>query len=88
MARTTDPILIRSQRRRMVDAAMDAYVEWREECVRVWEAYDGWQSAERGDAPLAFPVYLAALDREQRASEIYAGLIRRLDRLISATHER
>jgi hypothetical protein len=65
----------------MIDEAMDAYVEWREECARVWDAYHRWLSAVRADAALAFPAYLAALDREERASEVYAGLISRLDHL-------
>jgi hypothetical protein len=54
---------------------MDAYVDWRQECMRVWEAYERWLSAARADAGLAFPAYLAALDREERASEVYARLI-------------
>jgi hypothetical protein len=65
----------------MIDEAMDAYVEWREECARVWDAYHRWLSAVRADAALAFPAYLAALDREERASEVYASLIGRLDHL-------
>jgi hypothetical protein len=61
---------------------MDAYVDWREESVRVWDAYDRWLSAAGSDAVLAFPAYVAALDREERASEVYAGLISRLDRVV------
>jgi hypothetical protein len=63
----------------MVDEAMDAYVEWREECVRVWEAYQGWLDSARVDGALASLGYEAALDREQRASEVYAELIARLE---------
>lgn len=77
-----NPITISSQRRRMVDDAMDAYVEWREECARVWDAYQRWLGAVRADAALAFPAYVAALDREELASEVYAGLISRLDHLV------
>jgi predicted ABC-type transport system involved in lysophospholipase L1 biosynthesis ATPase subunit len=73
--------MIGSQRGRMTDEAMEAYVEWREECARVWDAYDRWLGAVRADAALAFPAYLAALDREERASEVYAGLVSRLDHL-------
>jgi hypothetical protein len=71
--------MISSLRRRMVDEAMDAYVDWREESAHVWEAYHRWLSAGRTDAALAFRAYAAALDREERASEVYAGLISRLD---------
>jgi hypothetical protein len=69
----------------MVDEAMDGYVEWREECARVWDAYHRWLSAVRADAALASRAYLAALDREERAAEVYAGLISRLDRLVAAS---
>jgi hypothetical protein len=71
----------------MVDEALDAYVDWREECIRVWDAYDHWLSASRVDAPFAFPAYVAALDREERASEVYAGVISRLDPLVSTLSE-
>jgi len=67
----------------MIDEAMDAYVEWREECIRVRDAYQLWLSAARADAQLAFPAYVAALDREERASEVYAGLIMRLYPLVT-----
>jgi hypothetical protein len=73
--------MISSLRKRMIDEAMDAYVEWREECIRVWDADRLWLSAERADAALAFRAYVAALDREERASEVYADLISRLGHL-------
>ena len=72
----------------MIDEAMDAYVEWREECARVWDAYEGWLSALKQDAALAFQAYVAALDGEERASEVYAGLISRLDRLVATSRHR
>jgi hypothetical protein len=67
----------------MVDETMDAYVDWREECAHVWEAYRRWLSAAGADAVLAFRAYGAALDREERASEVYAELIGRLGALIA-----
>ena len=82
-----DPIAIGSLRRRMVDEAMDAYVDWREECVRVSDAYDRWLSAVRADTGLAFRAYTAALDREERASQVYAELIRRLELLLGAARQ-
>ena len=57
---------------RRADEAMDAYVDWREERAGVWDAYARWESAGHGDAPFAFSAYLAALDREERASCVYA----------------
>jgi hypothetical protein len=62
----------------MVDETIDAYVDWREECTHVWDASRRWESAVGADAALAFRAYGAALDREERASEVYADLIGRL----------
>jgi hypothetical protein len=59
----------------LVDAAVDAYVDWREECVSVQAAYDRWTHAPNPDARSAFVAYCAALDREERASETYAALM-------------
>ena len=62
-----------------VDAAMDAYVDWREACAGVRDAYRGWDTAAREDSGSALRTYLAALDREERASQIYARLIRMIE---------
>jgi hypothetical protein len=70
------------QRRRLVDAAIDAYVDWREERGAVWDAYGSWKAAPSADCALAFGAYAAALDREERASEVYARLIRRVGDLV------
>jgi hypothetical protein len=69
----------------MVDETMDAYVAWREECARVWDAYRRSLSTVRSDAAKAFPAYVAALDREERASEVYAELITRLNHVVGST---
>jgi hypothetical protein len=63
----------------MVDEAINGYVDWREECARVSEAYERWRDAVRADTALAFGAYLAALEREVRASDVYADLISRLE---------
>ena len=55
---------------------MDAYLDWREECIYVSDSYRRWVAAEGTDAALAFSAHAAALDREQRAAEVYAGLMR------------
>jgi hypothetical protein len=70
-----------SLQKRRVDAAMDAYVDWREACAAVRDAYRGWDIAAREDAGFAFVAYLATLDREERASRRYARLITGFDRL-------
>ena len=60
---------------RLLDEAVDAYVDWREECAGVWSAYGRWLRATVVDAPLAFSAYRAAVDREECASHVYAALM-------------
>ena len=64
--------------KRLVDEAMDAYVDWREERASVRDAYLRWVGADLADSPLAFSAYRAALDREERAADVYAELMTRL----------
>jgi hypothetical protein len=61
--------------KQLVDAATDAYVDWREECAGVWDAYERWTHALDIDAAGAFAAYRAALDREESASHAYADLL-------------
>ena len=60
-----------------VDELMDAYLEWCEESGAVAFAYRRWSSAPTEDAAGAFAAYVAALDREERASAEYARLFMR-----------
>jgi hypothetical protein len=69
-------------RRRMVDAVLDAYVDWCDECRAVWDAYRVWASAPVAEDGFAFVAYSTALDREQCAAEIYAEQIRRVGGLL------
>ena len=62
----------------LADALVDLYVEWREECSSVQSAYEGWHRAPRDDNAAAFAAYNAALDREERASNVYAALVERV----------
>jgi hypothetical protein len=62
----------------VVDAAVEAYVHWREECADAGHAYLRWESAVKGDRVLAFAAYTAALDREETAASFYAAAMRRL----------
>ena len=57
-------------RSELVDELMDAYVDWREECNALRDAYDRWSTASPDERSLAFVAYSAALDRE--ASAVYA----------------
>jgi hypothetical protein len=64
--------------KQLVDEAIEAYVDWREECAGVWDAYERWARAPRIDAAGAFSAYRAALDREECASHTYADLVARI----------
>jgi hypothetical protein len=66
---------------RLVDRMIAAYVEWREACLGVHDAYRSWASTTGPGARVAFCRYVAALDAEERASEAYAGLVRRVGHL-------
>jgi hypothetical protein len=66
---------------RLVDEMISAYVDWHEACLVVHDAYDSWASATGPRARVAFRRYIAALDAEERASEVYAGLVRRVGQL-------
>ena len=82
MERPTSWLPVRRPRRKasffesaLVDAAVDSYVDWREESAAVRHAYGGWAAAERRERPRAFAAYIAALDREERASTRYAHVL-------------
>ena len=59
------PIRTDQVRDRRVDAAIDSYVDWREQSGTTTAAYEGWTGAPSSQRPLAFAAYQAALDREQ-----------------------
>jgi hypothetical protein len=58
-----------------------AYVDWRETCLVVQDRYHSWASATGPRARVAFWRYVAALDAEEYASEIYADLVRQVGHL-------
>jgi hypothetical protein len=64
--------MAREVRPQLLDAMIDSYVDWREECRALVEAYELWESGSSGDREIAFAAYRAALDREQQASLVYA----------------
>ena len=74
--------------KRLVDGLMEAYVSWREACLQVSDAYDSWASGTGPGATSAFRRYTAALDDEECAAEVYAGLVRRVGRLAVSSHDR
>ena len=68
--------------KQIVDDAVISYVEWREECMEVWNAYSRWASAPPQDVHGAHTAYRAALDREEAAANEYAGLMKRVGHLV------
>lgn len=60
-----------------LDDVIDAYADWREQSRSVWDAYQRWLYADAHDEGLRFAAYLAQLDQEQRASDVYAATIER-----------
>jgi hypothetical protein len=69
-------------RERLVDQLLEAYVDWREACARVDDAYRFWVGESGGRGRVAFGSYVAALDAEERSAEVYAVLVRRADALV------
>ena len=73
--------------RRLVDRLMEAYVSWREACLRVSDAYGSWASETGLEATSAYGRCMAALDQEEKAAEVYARLTRRAAQLVSSTRD-
>jgi hypothetical protein len=59
----------------IIDAMMDGYVSWREECAAVEKAYRDWLGARPEDRAAAFATYSDALDREEYAAAEYQRLV-------------
>jgi hypothetical protein len=70
-----------ARRRALVDAALAAYAQWREECEAVRTAYRTWTAARACAGNIAFDAYQAALDREESAARTYARRMRRAGHL-------
>jgi hypothetical protein len=69
------------RRKRLVDELVEAYVNWRETCARVNDAYRSWSSETAPGDRVTFGFYMAALDAEEQAAEVYAGLVRGVEKL-------
>jgi hypothetical protein len=63
------------RRSSLVDAMMDRYVDWREESDGVERAYRAWVEASSGERRFGYLAYTAALDREERACDLYSAAI-------------
>ena len=64
---------------RLVDAFIESYVSWREQCAELKSAYASWSSG-RGDNDLAFAIYRAELEFEEHAAHVYRESAERLTR--------
>ena len=68
----------------VVDEAIGAYVEWREESLALAGAYERWLHESARDRRLAFAAYRAALDREQQACSVYESRCDRIARELTS----
>lgn len=68
-------------RKRLVDTLVEAYVGWREACARVEDTYRDWAIEPGSRDQIGFELYMAALDAEEHAAEIYGRLARRAGQL-------
>lgn len=65
--------------RALLDELFDHYLNWREACEQVGEAFGRWRLAGRGEKEAAFAAYGQALDYEQAAGDAYVELMRAAD---------
>jgi hypothetical protein len=65
-------------RQAIADEFLESYVSWRESCEAVSTSYQWWQACDAPQRGLAFESYLAALDREEIASQVHADRSERL----------
>ena len=63
----------------LVDELIAAYVTWRAECSAATRAYRLWSTGGRRHA--VFDVYIAALDREERAATTYRSVLEQITTL-------
>ena len=68
-------------RERLIDEAFRLYLGWRGECVTVGAAYRDWSNGSGG--ALSFAVYVAALDREERAAGDYRAALHEAHRMLA-----
>ena len=73
-------VLSGRSRARLIDELMNSYVQWRQQCLAVNEAYERWLRGPRKDRADAFEGYRIALDLEEHASSLYAKRVRRFER--------
>jgi hypothetical protein len=65
----------------LVDGLIAAYVTWRTECSAVTRAYGLWSICGPRQKKAVFRVYVAALDREERAATTYRSVLEQITTL-------
>jgi hypothetical protein len=60
------------------DEFVECYGRWREESTAVRLSYDRWRDSESDVESIAYAVYIAALDREERAADVYRECAHRI----------
>jgi hypothetical protein len=68
------------RREQLVDGLVEAYVDWRETCD-LSDAYRRWTRETGTAGRVRLGLYRAALDAEQQAADVYAGLVQRAAKL-------
>jgi hypothetical protein len=74
------------RQQQLVDEAVLAYVDWREESATLRASYRRWATATGEDGGGAYTAYRAAIDREEAAAHHYASLTRRVSDLLTSDH--
>ena len=72
----------------LIDEMLACYAEWRDEVAAVDDAYRYWCAAPAAERDRRFGVYIAALDQEESAAMVYAGLAEQLRALLHEAVER
>jgi hypothetical protein len=65
-------------RERLIDEAIERYVDWREACAAVGDMYARFSRASAGERALSFAAYRAALDQEESAATLYGVAVDRV----------
>lgn len=60
------------------DEFVECYGRWRQERTDVHLSYDRWRDAEPDVERVAYAAYVAALDREERAADVYRECAHRI----------
>ncbi|MBV8990206.1 MAG: hypothetical protein JO372_16770 [Solirubrobacterales bacterium] len=71
----------------LIDQLLEFYCVWRAECAAVHTTYEQFAAAAPSERTLAFAAYLAALDREESAAQVYADQIALVSSLRSCNAE-